>query len=145
MLLFDAYCVLCACAMCCVTCNSHQQHNHTTTQQITNKEIIAIDQDPDVVMASRVYTDGRNPWGTDLWIKPLADGNWAVALINKDTVAHNMVVKLSGDDRGDFFSGPAGSTAAVRDLHAAKDLGNHTGIFNVSVPPMDGRMFKFSF
>ena len=96
-------------------------------------------------LLSQVYTDGRNPWGTDLWIKPLADGTWAVALINKDTVAHNMVVKLSGNTGGDFYSGPTGETAAIRDLYARKDLGHFSGTFNVSVPPMDGKMYKFSF
>ena len=36
-----------------------------------------------------------------MWIKPLSDGTFAVALINKDAAsAHNMVLKLSGDTDG---------------------------------------------
>ena len=36
-----------------------------------------------------------------MWIKPLSDGAFAVALINKDEKsAHNMVLKLSGDTDG---------------------------------------------
>lgn len=77
-----------------------------------------------------------------MWIKPLSDGTFAVALINKDAAsAHNMVLKLSGDTdgavadtppivewefllivtmaAGDFFSGPmASATARIRDIYA---------------------------
>lgn len=51
-------------------------------------------------MASKINTNGRNPWVTDLWIKPLMDGDFAVAFINKDSVAHEMSVVLSGDTNG---------------------------------------------
>ena len=84
---------------------------------IMNKEIVAINQDKDAVMASKVYTNGRNSWMTDVWIKPLSDGSFAVALINKDPErAQPIVLKLSGDTDGDFYSGAASSTAQVRDV-----------------------------
>ena len=83
---------------------------------IMNKEIVAINQDKDAVMASKVYTNGRNSWMTDVWIKPLSDGSFAVALINKDPErAQPIVLSLSGDTDGDFYSGAASSTAQVRD------------------------------
>lgn len=76
-----------------------------------------------------------------MWVKPLSDGTFAVALVNKDAAsAHDMVLKLSGDTdgaevdsapvvewkfltvaiaAGDFFSGPTDSNmASVRDIYA---------------------------
>ena len=77
---------------------------------------MAINQDKDAVMASKIYTNGRNSWMTDVWIKPLSDGSFAVALINKDPErAQPIVLSLSGDTDGDFYSGAASSTAQVRD------------------------------
>ena len=113
---------------------------------IMNKEIVAINQDKDAVMASKVYTNGRNSWMTDVWIKPLSDGSFAVALINKDPErAQPIVLKLSGDTDGDFYSGAASSTAQVRDVGRRVELGNHTDVFNATVPPMDGMLLRMTF
>lgn len=127
------------------TLNSPKQNQ--TKDLLLNKEIIAVDQDPDVVMASKVYTEGRNPLGADVWIKPLHDGTWAVALVNCDPEKwHNISVDLSGSTSGDFYAGPTTShTASVRDLAAHAELGKFTSMFSVAVPPMDGRLFKFTF
>jgi hypothetical protein len=85
-------------------------------------------------MGSKIYTKGRNSWMTDVWIKPLADGSFAVALINKDgTEAHSVSLRLSGDWDGDFYSGPTSGSAAVRDVGASKDLGDFHGTFNTTV------------
>ncbi len=64
----------------------HLPHQANAKALLTNTEIIAIDQDADAVMASKINTNGRNPWATDLWIKPLSDGDFVVAFVNKDSV-----------------------------------------------------------
>ena len=115
---------------------------------LLNAELIAIDQDRDAVMASRIgHAGGRNPWATDLWVKPLSDGSFAVAMINKDTGSnHTVSVRLSGDTDGDFYAGPTNTTtASVRDVFAQRELGRFTGAFSATVPPMDGAIFRVTF
>jgi alpha-galactosidase len=118
---------------------------------LTNKEIIAINQDRDAVAGSLVYTMGRNSWSTDLWIRPLSDGSFAVALINKDpTESHSISVQIggsrgSGSGSSDFSGGPTGGQrgAEVRDAYQKRVLGNYTEWFNATVPPMDARLLRF--
>ena len=116
-----------------------------------NKEIIDINQDKDAVAASLVYTMGRNPWACDLLIRPLSDGTFAVALINKDpSTAHTITVHIKhGFDAHhgfDFSGGPAGEQAgaSIRDVYAQRDLGNHTEWFNATVPSMDAMLLRFT-
>tara|TARA_B110000208_G_C11759620_1_gene426400 strand:- start:16 stop:1371 length:1356 start_codon:yes stop_codon:yes gene_type:complete len=118
---------------------------------LLNKEIIAIDQDPDVVSASLIAnTGGRNPWGTDLYIKPLSTGEFAVALINKNQQSVTMHVDMTSQPHGLFspFTGgpdPGCSRASVRDVVARTELGSFEGSFNATVAAKDARLFRFKF
>ena len=125
---------------------------------ITNKELIRINQDVDAVMASKISGPrpmGRDPYAqrrvstrtaVDVWIKPLSDGSFAVALANRDPVAAHVVqLDLSGDTGGDFYSGPLSKKATVRDVGNLKDLGHFVGHFNATVPTMDGLLLRFKF
>ena len=73
--------------VCCDLSTLHLPHQANARALLTNAEIIAIDQDPDVIMATRINAGGQNAWGTDVWIKPLHNGDFAVAFINKDSSA----------------------------------------------------------
>ena len=116
---------------------------------LLNEQLIAIDQDPDVTAASLIESTGRNPWGTDLWIKPLHDGTFAVALVNKDAVAHTMHVDMATPRHtfGPFTGGPdpGCSVASVRDVLARQELGNFSTSFSTSVAAGDGRLLRFTF
>ena len=82
----------------------------------------------------------------NVWIKPLSDGSFAVALVNRDpAVAHSVQLNLNGGTDGDFYSGPATNIAKVRDIGRLKDLGTFHSHFNSTVPPMDGRLLRFAF
>jgi alpha-galactosidase len=100
----------------------------------------SIQQDRDAIMASKVREGAA-----DLWIKPLSDGTWAVALINKGGKNESVSISLSGDTDGDFYSGPNTTTASVRDVFERRELGNISGHFTAVVPPMDGKLFRFAF
>ncbi|HKS97814.1 MAG TPA: glycoside hydrolase family 27 protein [Terriglobia bacterium] len=89
---------------------------------LTNKEVIAVDQDPKGVQGHRVWQQGP----LEIWMKPLADGGVAVALFNRGTGPANMTVNFS--DIG--ITGSAG----VRDLWLHKDMGTFTGSYSASVP-----------
>ncbi|HLI36311.1 MAG TPA: NPCBM/NEW2 domain-containing protein [Streptosporangiaceae bacterium] len=49
---------------------------------LTNRAVIAIDQDPLGVQGTRIAREGDG----DVWVKPLADGDRAVALLNRGSV-----------------------------------------------------------
>ena len=82
-----------------------------TTAILTNREIIAVDQDPAGVQGDRVKAEG----GLEIWAKPLACGAKAVGLFNLSDQPAWLEVHFA--DLG--FAGPV----KARDLWAAKDLG----------------------
>jgi alpha-galactosidase len=91
---------------------------------LTNKEAIAIDQDPLGREGRRV----KRADGLEVWAKQLADGGRAVALLNRTAAEANIAVSWTDLGYPDHIA------AKVRDLWAKKDLGEKTGSFSASVP-----------
>ena len=89
---------------------------------LTNREVIAVNQDPAGIQGRRVWEEGP----LEIWVKPLADGSKAVGLFNRDE--HEMTMTLNFKDIG--ITRPA----KVRDLWAHKDLDTFKGNFTTSVP-----------
>lgn len=62
--------------------------------------------------------------GVELWAKRLSSGNaHAVVLVNLDVNATDYTLKFAS------LGAPSGTKAAVRDLWARQDLGDHTDTF----------------
>jgi alpha-galactosidase len=91
---------------------------------LTNKEVIAIDQDPLGVQGHRVKRDG----GMEVWSKQMSDGSRAVALLNRG--ASEAEIHFSWTDIGY----PQELSASLRDLWAHKDLGQAKGSYSAKVP-----------
>jgi alpha-galactosidase len=96
-----------------------------TREILTNKEVIAVDQDSLGVQGTLV---GENPPELQTWAKPLKDGSRAVVLFNRSGLATAMTVTWN---RIGLRSGAAN----VRDLWAHADRGVHTGRFSATVQP----------
>ena len=94
-----------------------------TREILTNKDVIAVDQDPLGKQGKRV----RHEAGHDVWVKPLADGGTAVVLLNRTPVEQTITLNWAE------LGYPADRAAAVRDLWAHKDLGKFTGKFSAPV------------
>ncbi|HEY1464956.1 MAG TPA: glycoside hydrolase family 27 protein [Terriglobales bacterium] len=90
---------------------------------LTNKEVIAVDQDPLGHEGTRVAKDGP----LEVWSKQLSDGSRAVVLFNRDSKDQQINVTWAELGYPDHLS------AAVRDLWEKKDLGNFTGKFSAQV------------
>lgn len=90
---------------------------------LTNKEVIAIDQDSLGRQGRRVAKDGD----LEVWAKQLQDGSRAVILLNRGASQQNASV--TWEQLG--YTGHL--SAAVRDLWAHKDLGKFTGKFSAPV------------
>jgi len=89
---------------------------------LTNKEVIAIDQDPLGVQGRRVMQEGP----LEVWMKPLEDLSRAVGLFNRGWGA--MPVTVNFRDIG------LGDSANVRNLWTGKDLGRFQVTYTVLVP-----------
>jgi len=90
---------------------------------LTNKEVIAVDQDPLGREGRRVAKDGD----LEIWAKQMKDGSRAVVLLNRGSSQREITVNW------DEIGYPDHLSAGVRDLWAHKDLGNFTGKFSAPV------------
>jgi alpha-galactosidase len=62
-----------------------------TIATLTNADVIAVNQDSLSLCGIRVASDGTNH--TDVWVRPLANGDWAVLFLNRDdTNARSIAV-----------------------------------------------------
>jgi alpha-galactosidase len=94
-----------------------------TVEILTNREVIAVDQDSLGKQGYRVAQEG--PF--EIWMKPMADGSKVVGLFNRQRTAEQMTVSFGQIGiRGD---------AAVRDLWLKNDAGMFKDSYSAYVPP----------
>ena len=93
---------------------------------LTNKEVIAIDQDPLGREGRRVKREA----GLEVWARQLADGGRAVAMLNRTGAEANITA--SWVDIGYT----AHLSAKIRDLWEHQDIGEQTGSFLQPCPAM---------
>src|SRR6185369_7370810 len=91
---------------------------------LTNKEVIAIDQDALGRQGRRVHKEGDR----EVFAKQLADGSRAVILLNRGKAP--LEVTATWEDLGY----PSHLAASVRDLWQHKDVGKFTGKYSAQVP-----------
>ncbi|MGB7281672.1 MAG: glycoside hydrolase family 27 protein [Candidatus Acidiferrum sp.] len=89
---------------------------------LTNREVIAIDQDHLGKQADRVYAEGTE----EIWARPLADGSKAVGIFNR--FDWPQAIEISFRQLG--YKG----SVEARDIWAAKDLGTLPNHFHTLVP-----------
>jgi alpha-galactosidase len=94
-----------------------------TREILTNKEVIAVDQDPLGRQGERVRKDGER----EIWEKQLKDGRRAVLLFNRNSAEQQITVTW------EEIGYPHHLDAAVRDLWQHKDLGAFNGSFSANV------------
>jgi alpha-galactosidase len=98
----------------------------TTKATLTNKDVIAVNQDPLGQQGRVVSTPGTN---LEVWSKEMTGTNTrAVALFNRGSGSASITVKWSD------IGIPAGA-ATVRDLWAAKDVGPSTDSYTATNVP----------
>jgi alpha-galactosidase len=90
---------------------------------LTNKDVIAVDQDKLGVQGRRLRKDGS----VEVWVKPLTDGSKAVVLLNRGLAP--AIVSVSWKELG-----VETSTAEVRDLWLRSDQGRFLSGYLAKVP-----------
>ena len=84
---------------------------------LTNREVIAIDQDTAGKQGRRVSKSGDR----ETWVRELAGGDWAIALFNRSAEPASMTV-----DWGELGIGK--TPVSARDLWAHRDVSASTGV-----------------
>ena len=103
--------------------NDLRSMSREVAEILTNREVIAVDQDRLGMQGRRVKRNGD----LEVWAKQLADGGRAVVLFNRGSKAAD--ISVSWIDIGY----PPHLTAKVRDLWAGKDVGNVSEKFSAEV------------
>ena len=124
-------------SMWCMTCSplmigcDVRKMEKDTAALLTNREVLAINQDPLGKPAHRVKQFGI----CEVWKKPLADGNLAVALINRGSSGTDIPLKA-----GDI--GLLDTPKLVRNLWAEQDIADFKAEINLSVQPHETLLLK---
>jgi alpha-galactosidase len=92
-----------------------------TKEMLTNREVLAVDQDSKGVQGHRIWEEGP----LEIWAKPLADQSQAVGLFNRSEAALKMTL--------DFKAIGLSGAAKVRDLWEHKDIGMVQDTYTVEV------------
>lgn len=138
---FSLWCMLAAPLM---AGNDLRNMSDQTKNILTNKEVIAIDQDPLGITSFRYYSFD----GIEIWIKPLSKGDLAVCFLNRseraqninyEWMAHAIQDKISNTDV-DFTK----TTYKLRDLWAKKEVGTTQKIFKQSIASHDVVVLRLS-
>jgi alpha-galactosidase len=93
-----------------------------TVALLTNKDVIAVDQDPAGKQGDRVWAEGP----IEVWSRTLADGSKAVGVFNR----HPSVMTATVDFKKLGFAGPV----KAKDLWQGKDLEASAAPITVKVP-----------
>jgi alpha-galactosidase len=105
--------------------NDLRSLNDSTRAILLNREVIAVDQDS---LGTQGTLIAQRDAQLQVWMKPLADGSRAVALLNRSTQAAEIGTSLKR-------LGISATSATVRDLWAHADLGPVTDRVTATVPP----------
>ena len=103
-----------------------------TKEMLTNREVLAVDQDSKGVQGHRIWEEGP----LEIWVKPLDDQSQAVALFNRSEAPLKMTL--------DFKAIGLSPPAKVRDLWEHKDIAAVQDTYTVEVPKHGVVLLKVS-
>jgi alpha-galactosidase len=116
--------------------NDLREMSDATREILTAREVIAIDQDARGEQGRRV---SRNE-ASETWARPLADGSYAVLLLNRGDETTN--VRVLWED----VIGTKGSRGGhVRDLWDRADVGERDGWYDRTLEPHACALVKVTF
>jgi alpha-galactosidase len=104
--------------------NDLRQMSATTIATLTDREVIAVDQDSLGAQGILVW---ERPPELQVWAKPLHDGSRAIALLNRSSAPARITAYFSR-------AGLRSDSAQVRDLWSHQDLGRFGRQFETTVP-----------
>lgn len=127
---FSLWCILAAPLM---AGNDVRKMSNEIRDILTNKEVIAIDQDP---LGKQGYQYMLHP-GKQIWAKELSNGCWAVCFFNDSTEPVKLRINWSNLP---FLKG----RYEIRDLWRKKDIGSTNKTFEGKLPSLDVILVKLT-
>ena len=104
------------------------------TSILLNKEVIAVDQDPEGIQGNRLKTVGSS----EVWARPLSDGSQAIVFFNRNASASPISVEWKD------LNFPSATRLSIRDLWTHQDLGLRSEGYTATVPSHGAVMIKVS-
>ncbi len=124
--------------------NDVREMSKETQEILTNKEIIAVNQDALGIQAFPAISED----GLEVWAKPLANGDWAMCFLNRGAAAKNVSFDWKENFIKDDFAqrqfDAKKDVYKLRDLWTKKDLGTTAAIFKIVVQPHDVVMLRLA-
>lgn len=117
--------------------NDVRKMSKETLAILTNKELIAVDQDKLGIQGFKYSAED----GLEVWVKPLSDGNWAVTFLNRSEVAKKVNFDWKKQTIKDVdFGYEANFSKTVyklKDLWKNKEIGTTKKNFTADIAPHD--------
>jgi alpha-galactosidase len=113
--------------------NDPRSMSQATKAILTNKEVIAVNQDPLGLQGRRVRKRG----GTEIWVKELVGGARSLVLFNRSDSART--IQIVAEDVS-----PLGLRYGMRDLWKKQDLGEFSGKYRITVAAHDVVMLRMT-
>ncbi|MDQ6843219.1 MAG: glycoside hydrolase family 27 protein [Bacteroidota bacterium] len=136
---FSLWCILAAPLM---AGNDLRKMSRETDAILTNKEVIAVNQDPMGVEGYRYRVQDS----LETWVKPLSDGDWAVCFLNRSGVAKPLEYNWKNEIINDTLSrqqlNANETTYSIRNLWAKMSAGTTKNPFKTTIPSHDVVMLR---
>ena len=130
---FSMWCMLAAPLM---AGNDLKNMSKETVEILTNKAVIAVNQDPLGIQGFKYDARGR----VEIWFKPLKEGNWAVCFLNRGDAPQAVEFdwkKPVVDEFAKMELNPSQTRYTIRDLWSQKTAGTTDLVFKTTVRPHD--------
>jgi alpha-galactosidase len=124
--------------------NNLRNMSPETVEILTNKEVIAIDQDSLGIQGFKYSSEDS----VETWFKPLSNGELAVCFLNRSSVTKpiefNWQEKIISDSFSKRELNCNKTTYTIRDLWAKKNIGKTDEVFASEVPSHDVVLLRLS-
>ena len=127
-----------------ITGNDLRKMSKETTEILTNREVLAVNQDKLGVQGFKHSSKDS----VETWLKPLDGGKWAVTFLNRGKKPHAFAFDWKAtpitDDLSKAELNAAKTTYKLRNVWTKKDAGNTNKAFNATIPGHDVVMLVLS-
>jgi alpha-galactosidase len=124
--------------------NDIRDMSKETLEILTNKEMIAVNQDPLGIQGFKHEAKDS----LEVWLKPLANDEWALTILNRGKVARPFTLDWKTFSVTDTFANRTLDTGAatykIRDIWRKKDAGDTKKALKTTVPASDVLCLKLS-
>lgn len=138
---FSMWCMLAAPL---IAGNDLRNMSKETAEILTNKEVIAVNQDSLGIQGVRHSAEDD----LEIWFKPLVRGDWAMCVLNRKSTSKKFIFDWKKESVGDALSNRqmqlATTVYRLRNLWTKKDLGTTEVALTADVPGHDVLMLRLS-